>query len=205
MPSPNVRSRLQEAAQQQQFLNVLTRDEAAARFEAHLRLKPLGAETVALTAARGRVLAEDVVSDVDVPAFDRSNVDGFALQAADIVGAMEESRRRVVLNPEVLSPGVRPDVVVAPGTATTIATGGMLPRGADCVVMVEHTELLDEGDRPVRAHAGGEKGTQLFSASELEGPRGASAEKSCVPFSIQVTGIPRPVPRLSVVWAESTR
>jgi putative molybdopterin biosynthesis protein len=149
MSSPNVRHRLQDAAQQHQFLNVLTRDEAAARFEAHLQLAPLGAETVPLSAARGRVLAEDVVSEVDVPAFDRSNVDGFALQARDTVGAMEESRRRVRLNPEVLSPGVRPQGEVAPGTATTIATGGMLPRGADCVVMVEHTELLDGGDLPV--------------------------------------------------------
>ena len=142
MPSPPPDPRLADAAQQTQFLNVITRDEATRRFHQHLRLAPLGKESVPLAAARGRVLAEDVVSPVDVPAFDRSNVDGFALQAADTTGAMEESPRTVRLNSEVLSPGIVPREPVMPGTATTIATGGMLPRGADCVVMVEHTELV---------------------------------------------------------------
>ncbi len=189
MSSPNVRHRLQDAAQQQQFLNVLTRDEAAARFEAHLRLAPVGSETVPLAASRGRVLAEDVVSDVDVPAFDRSNVDGFALQAADTVGAMEESRRRVRLNAEVLSPGVKPQTEVAPGTATTIATGGMLPRGADCVVMVEHTELLDGDDAPVleltRAAASGQFVT--FAGTDIA--RGETVLRAGTVFTSREIGV----------------
>src|SRR4051812_11566869 len=68
---------------QTQFLTVITRDEATARFQAHLRLAPLGEETLPLAQALGRILANDVVADIDVPAFDRSNVDGFALQAGD--------------------------------------------------------------------------------------------------------------------------
>src|SRR5262249_35569844 len=85
---------------QTQFLTVITRDEATARFQQHLNLAPLGEETLLLSAALGRVLAADVAATVDVPAFDRSNVDGFALQAADTFGAMEEAVRTVSINDE---------------------------------------------------------------------------------------------------------
>lgn len=100
---------------QSQFLHVLTRDEAEQRFRAHLNLAPLGAATVALHAALGRVLAEDVVAAVDVPGFDRSNVDGFAVQAADTWGAMEEEPRLLALTAETLAPGTVPQAEVAEG------------------------------------------------------------------------------------------
>ncbi|MHB1034299.1 MAG: molybdopterin biosynthesis protein [Pirellulales bacterium] len=126
---------------QEQFLDVIDRDEAQRRFEAALDLRPLGAEEVPLAEAWDRVLAEDVVARVDVPSFDRSNYDGFAVRAADTYGAAEEEPRRLALAGETLATGVVPTVQVAPGIAVAIATGGMLPRGADAVVMVEHTEL----------------------------------------------------------------
>src|SRR5215468_9281357 len=132
---------------QTQFLTVISRDEATARFRKHLRLAPLGKETVPLAGALNRVLAEDVLADVDVPAFDRSNVDGFALLASDTFGAMEEKPRAVRPNDEVLAPGIVPEKTVTGGIATAIATGGMLPRGADAVVMVEHTDLVASGER----------------------------------------------------------
>ena len=132
-------------ARQTQFLTVITRDEATARFQQHLRLSPLGQETVPLGQALDRVLAEDILASVDVPGFDRSNVDGFAVQATDTYGAMEEVPRTVVLNEEVLAPGTAPRQTVTAGLATMIATGGMLPRGADAVVMVEHTEPVGDG------------------------------------------------------------
>jgi len=78
-----------------------------------------------------------------VPPFDRSNVDGFALRAADTAGANAATPRRLALNAEVLACGHPPKLTVAPGTATAIATGGMIPRGADAVAMIEHTELID--------------------------------------------------------------
>jgi putative molybdopterin biosynthesis protein len=136
------------ASRQSQFLDVIARDEATERFRRHLHLAPLGRERVPLAAALDRVLAGDVVAEVDVPGFDRSNVDGFALQAGDTYGAMEETARTLRLNPEVLAPGIVPRHEVRAGVATPIATGGMLPRGADAVVMVEHTELANsrEGD-----------------------------------------------------------
>ena len=133
---------VESGSSQTQFLNVITRDEATARFREHIHLAPLGTETLPLSEGLHRVLAEDAIAGVDVPGFDRSNVDGFALQADDTFGAMEERPRAVRLNDEVLAPGVVPTRTVAAGVATPIATGGMLPRGADAVLMVEHSELV---------------------------------------------------------------
>jgi putative molybdopterin biosynthesis protein len=137
---------LRQAARQEQFLDIVSREEAERRFRAHLRLEPLGAESVPLASALGRVLAADVVAPVDVPGFDRASVDGFAVQSADIAGATDAVPRVLRLNPEMLTPGVQPAHAVVAGTATLIATGGMVPRGADAVVMVEHTDLGEAGD-----------------------------------------------------------
>jgi putative molybdopterin biosynthesis protein len=128
---------------QRQFLEVLDRDEAEARWHAALRLQPLEAEEVALADALGRVLAEPVRAAVDVPGFDRSNMDGFAVRAEDTFGAAEETPVRLRLLGESVATGVVPRSEVAPGTALAIATGGMLPRGADAVVPVEDTDLED--------------------------------------------------------------
>ncbi len=134
---------LRDAARQDQFLEVVTRDEAERRFHAHLRLEPLGEEMVPLSRARGRVLARDVLAPVDVPGFDRASVDGFAVRAEDTTGATEQVPRRLRLNPEILTPGTQPVHSVRADVATLIATGGMVPRGADAVIMVEHTDVAD--------------------------------------------------------------
>lgn len=129
---------------QQQFLNVIDRDEAEARFRAELALQPLGAEQVPVSDALGRVLAGDVVARVDVPSFDRSNLDGYAIQAADSYGAGELTPRRAKLLPRAIDAGVIPHFEVLPGEAAAIATGGMVPRGADAILMVEHAEVIDD-------------------------------------------------------------
>jgi putative molybdopterin biosynthesis protein len=128
---------------QNQFLTVLDRDEAERRFRAPLDLSPLDPEDVPLGRALGRVLAADVVSPADVPGFDRSNVDGYAVRAEESFGAAETAPVSLRLNPDQLTPGVVPHRSVEPGTATAIATGGMLPRGATAVVMVEFTDVKD--------------------------------------------------------------
>src|ERR1700683_53599 len=128
--------------EQEQFLTVLDRDEAERRFRAAIDCTPRRTEIVALDAALGRVLAADVVSSVDVPSFDRSNVDGFAVGAEDTFGASEEFPIMVLLGGEEIHTGPLPNTVIHPGTAVLIATGGMVPRGADAVVMVEHTEVV---------------------------------------------------------------
>lgn len=140
---------LRNLARQEQFLEVVDREEATARFQQHLRMRPLGAETIPLSEALGRILACAVIADVDVPGFDRSSVDGFAVGANDTIGASERQPKPLVLNAEILTPGTVPAIPVLPGTATLIATGGMVPRGADAVVMVEHTDTRDQGSTTV--------------------------------------------------------
>ncbi len=126
---------------QTQFLEVLDRDEAERRWREVVGRDPLPIQSVPLDEALGRVLAEDVRATVDVPGFDRSNMDGFAVRAADTFGASEQEPIRLKLNDEILATGCAPQIEVAEGTATTIATGGMLPRGADAVAPVEMTDL----------------------------------------------------------------
>jgi putative molybdopterin biosynthesis protein len=152
---------------QEQFLLVLDRDEAERRFRAAIDLRPRGIETVPLDEALGRVLAADVISPVDVPSFDRSNVDGFAVVAEDTFGASEQAPRSVELSEEVIHTGVVPKTVVRPGNAVSIATGGMVPRGADAVVMVEHAETDGRELRIARAVTAGSGVT--FAGTDITG------------------------------------
>ena len=134
--------RLARASRQEQFLTVATRDEAIARFRAAVPHTPMPAERVPLADALGRVLAGDIASPVDVPPFDRALVDGFAVRSSDTRGATAAAPARLRLNQEILACGVAPTLPVSAGTATPIATGGVLPRGADAVVMVEATDFV---------------------------------------------------------------
>ncbi|MDX1385191.1 MAG: molybdopterin biosynthesis protein, partial [Thermoanaerobaculia bacterium] len=163
---------------QDQFLEVVERDEAERRWAGAIRLQALPSETVPLAAALGRVLAEDVVAPIDVPGFDRSNLDGYAVRAEDTVGATEERPVRLRPSGETVTPGHRPAIEVGSGEATAIATGGMLPRGADAVVPVEDTDADGHGleIRSPRApgagvsHAGTDLGrgeTALFAGTLL--------------------------------------
>lgn len=140
---------------QEQFLQVLDRDEAERRFRLAVDPMPRDVERIPLDEALGRVLATDVVSPVDVPSFDRSNVDGFAVVAEDTFGASEEVPKLVQLASEHIHTGVVPQTVIRRGEAVAIATGGMVPRGADAVVMIEHADAEAEGLRVVRAVSAG--------------------------------------------------
>ena len=131
---PALMQALSRVARQQQFLEVIDAEEARARLHAHVDTRPRPAEQVALGDALGRALAEDVVAQVDVPGFDRASVDGFAVQATDTGLASDAAPCRLRLIEEIVTPGTVPQLPVCSGTATVIATGGMLPRGADAVV-----------------------------------------------------------------------
>jgi molybdopterin molybdotransferase len=106
------------------------------------RFKPLSSEEIPLEESLQRVLAEDVTSSVNLPEFPRSTVDGFALKAKDTYGASEK-------NPAILQVvgdvpmGRVSDITLKDGEAVKIATGGMVPIGADAVEMVEYTEWVD--------------------------------------------------------------
>lgn len=103
---------------------------------------PKGSARVPLSAAAGRVLAEDVRSDIDSPPYDKSLRDGYAVIAADF----EAGRREFDVLEEVVA-GQLPTQTVVPGTATRIMTGAPLPEGADAVVMFEETQALSDGER----------------------------------------------------------
>jgi putative molybdopterin biosynthesis protein len=144
-----IEAALSRLARQDQFLDVVDREEATARFHRHLKLRALGSEAVPLSQALNRVLAKPVIAAVDVPGFDRASVDGFAVRAGDTIGASEQTPKTLTLNREILTPGTEPQLAVAAGTATLIATGGMVPRGADAVVMVEQTEAVDQDGKTI--------------------------------------------------------
>ncbi len=102
-------------------------------------------ESVPLTEARGRVLAERFDADRDVPGFDRASMDGFAVKARDTFGADEADPAVLDLVGEVHA-GTEPDVEVGEGEAVEISTGAVMPPGADAVVMVERTDYVDRDD-----------------------------------------------------------
>ena len=104
---------------------------------------PVGHEEVPLSEAFGRVLSRDIMSPEDLPGFLRSTVDGYAIRARDSFGAAESLPAFLEIAGEVKM-GEVPLAVADPGKAVKISTGGMLPRGADSVVMIEYCHLLDE-------------------------------------------------------------
>lgn len=117
-----------------------------------LRLVPLEPESLSLESALGRVLAADIVAAEDLPPFDRSTVDGYAVRAAEVTGA-ESAPVRLRLRGEVRM-GEGTTTQVGPGEAVRVPTGGVLPRGADAVVMQEHVQMDGEEiriRRPVRS------------------------------------------------------
>src|SRR5437762_1846389 len=122
------------------MVSMLTVAEAQALVLQHAR--PVPPEMVRLdSGALGLVLAEDVVSDLDMPPYDKSLMDGYAVRATDL-----PEGRGVLTVIEEVTAGQTPRLPVAAGEATRIMTGAPLPAGADAVVMVERTRLLD-GDR----------------------------------------------------------
>ena len=102
-------------------------------------------EEVPLEDARGRVLAERIDAQLDVPGFDRASMDGYAVRARDTFGADETDPELLDLVGTVHA-GVEPDVEVGEGEAVEISTGAVMPPGADGVVMVERTDESEDGD-----------------------------------------------------------
>jgi len=138
-------------------------------------------EKIALTDAVDRCLAEDIIANADLPNFPRAVMDGYAINASSVFGA--SGANPAYLNViGAVAMGEVPSFIVNPEEACTIATGGMLPKGADGVVMVEHTEKLDDTTIEVyRSIAPGQnmmqigedysKSTTLLSAGQLLRPQ----------------------------------
>ena len=107
------------------------------------RFETLGAQEIPTHEATGRILGEDIKSDVDLPDFARSTMDGYATHAASTFGASQGNPAILTLKGSV-SMGQTPDFSIQPGEAAKISTGGMLPESTDSVVMIEHSEFIDE-------------------------------------------------------------
>jgi putative molybdopterin biosynthesis protein len=198
--SPNPTNR--DSVEQEQFLTILSREDALARFEAALFPRAIPFEARSLAEALGHALAQDIVAPIDVPPFDRSNVDGFAVRSADLATAGEATPVRVLLNDEIIACGTAPQRPVLSGTATSIATGGPLPRGADAVVMVEHTQSAGGTAIAIRraaspgqfiSYAGSDiaRGEALLRAGTVIGSREIGMLAACGIAEVSVTRRPR--------------
>jgi putative molybdopterin biosynthesis protein len=200
--SQNQQPRNRGNVDQDQFLTILSREDAIERFQAALFPRASPGEPRRLVDAFGCAIAEDVVAPIDVPPFDRSNVDGFAVRSADLITAAEASPVRLVLNDEVIACGIAPARPVLSGTATPIATGGPLPRGADAIAMVEHTQPSGHWGIEVRratspgqfvSYAGSDiaRGEALLRAGTVIGSREIGMLAACGIAQVQIVRKPR--------------
>ncbi len=153
---------------------MLTVQEALARCET--AVTPMGWERVSLDLAQGRVLAQDICSPLDIPPWDNSAMDGFAVVAGDT--AAVPVRLRIV---ETIGAGQVPSQTISPGTCARIMTGAPMPPGADAVVMVEQTDGGPGDHVEIRAHATAHQnvrdrgndvasGTRILAAGTTLGP-----------------------------------
>ena len=124
------------------FRKLMTFDEAKQAIETQFKPVYLGEEEAVLLEAYNRVLNEDIVSTLDIPPFNRSTVDGYAVKAQDTVGA-DENEPATLRVSGVVNVGEQPQLKVAQGEAVEIVTGAPIPEGADAAVMVEDTERED--------------------------------------------------------------
>jgi len=119
---------------------LLTVDRARERILSHFG--PVTTETLPLAGCSRRVLAEDIAAANDLPPFDNSSMDGFAVRTADVTGATNDSPRRLRVVADIPA-GSHPTVSLAAGEAARIMTGAPVPTGADAVVPVEDTNFSD--------------------------------------------------------------
>ena len=125
------------------LLNVDTIKEAKEKLEKYFHGIDKASEEIPIYEAVGRYLSSNVVSSVNIPAFSKSTMDGYAVAAKDTFGVTESIPAILKVVGQVKM-GISPSSQINPGEAMQIPTGGMLPEGADAVVMVEYIENLDE-------------------------------------------------------------
>lgn len=126
-------------------------------------VRPLGTVSRPLLSALGSVLAEEIVSPIDLPPWDNSGMDGFAVRTADVKGASEERPRELRVVDDVAA-GATPRLAVEPGTAIRVMTGAPVPGGAEGVIRVEHTDGgrgIGTEDAWVRIHSDQDAGRNI--------------------------------------------
>lgn len=124
------------------FRKLMTFEEAKKTINDHFKSTFLGEEEAVLLEAYNRVLNQDVISTLDIPPFDRSTVDGYAVKAEDTFGA-DENESATLNVTGAICVGEQPKITVAKGEAVEIVTGAPIPEGANAALMVEDTERED--------------------------------------------------------------
>ncbi len=132
------------------FRRLMSLDEAKRVINDRLKPEVLGGQEVPLLEAYNRILKENVVSTLDIPPFNRSTVDGYAVKAEDTFGAEENHPARLVVR-GMVNVGEPPQIIVGKGEAAEIVTGAPIPEGTDAVVMVEDTDRDGDELRVFRA------------------------------------------------------
>lgn len=180
------------------FFNVKTLDQVFA-YTSHFAV--VETEETALNQALGRVSASDIKANQDLPGFTRSTMDGYAVKASSTFGASEANPAYLSVK-GIVQMGEFPDISVGSGEVAKISTGGMLPQGADSVVMIEHTEAVDDqtievyksvapGQHAVQAGEDIEKNSIMISKSQPIRPQEVGLLAA---FGVQtVTVFKRPV------------
>lgn len=194
-----------DAIDRKLFHRLVSLDEAIQLLESEGVLNPLGAEEIDLISSYRRVIAEDVYAPIDYPPFDRSEVDGYAVMVKSIEGADELNPIELVVKGGI-SVGEAPRLDVNFGEAIEIATGAVIPRGAEGVIMEEFTERINSNKilayRSIHsgeniAHAGSD-----IAIGELVIPRGTMLSYNEIGV-LAVLGIKRvrvyKVPRVLVI------
>lgn len=146
-----------------EFLNLLPPQEARELLFSHLPATRPASEQLEVSIALGRILAEDITAPHPLPEFPRSTVDGYAVIANDTYGASESLSAYLEIVCEVPM-GAKPDRKLKPGQCMLIHTGGMLPDGADAVVMLEYSQATS--DREVEIHRAVAVGENIISIGE---------------------------------------
>jgi putative molybdopterin biosynthesis protein len=182
------------------FRKLLTLDEAQETIKRNFEAKPLGVENVPLLEGHDRVLAEDVMASFDVPPFDRSTVDGFAVRAKDTFGT-EENKPITLTISGTVSAGELPRKAVKPSKAVEIVTGAPIPEGADAVVMVEDTErngdalkvysAVTNGENVMKAGSDIGKGETVLKTGQLLGSREIGVLAALGMQQVKVYAVPR--------------
>jgi len=155
---------------------------------------PVGTEVIETTRSTGRVLAESVRAKENLPGFSRSTMDGYAVRAASTFGSSEANPAYLMV-PGSVAMGESAAIEVGPGEAVRIATGGMLPVGADAVVMVEHTEEVDPNT--IEVYKSVAPGQHVILAGE-DYPQGKTVLEPGQRIRSQETGLLAAVGRESV-------
>ena len=180
---------------------VVSREDALRVLNEHFVMPDLAVEEMSISSALGRVLASVIASPADLPEFNRSTMDGYAVRSADTFGAAESRPALLNLVGDILM-GTVPERGIGKGEAMKIATGGALPSGADAVVMFEQTQPVDAssievvkavgpGENMVRAGDDIKRGEVVLSPGHRMRPQDMSALASLGITRIEVFARPR--------------